>query len=756
MKRIITILFILILTSTTAYAHPWLESVEIVKKADCSGVIKEGVCCWDTDNDILYCGTAAAAQVVGGVGSTGDVVGPASSTDNAFSRFDSTTGKLLQNSGVTCDDNNGVTIGSNTAGGTLTVKATEGTELAPAMSGASGVNWTYDANWVIAAGVNTHSAGSTGTLVPTVSLAPTAGTNYKISFTISGYSAGSVTMTFGGVLGTIRAANGTYTSYVIASSTGNLTFTPTTDFVGGISAVSVKVITSGTLNVEGINTFASRAILESGSAYAPALVFGTDTNKLGLYRYGGTTIGMSDSGSVRHTFNNADHWITSDTSTLRMGTTADAVLKRDSASTFAMGSTTAGNNLNIKATLTSIHTFHENNWDEDDATWTMTTTGPLVHVTGNTTTVTATNTEAIVAGTTYKVTITGTGGGGTATYTLGGVTGTIIAASGAIAITDYITATTAASMIITPASACTVSISAITIENLTDATGDLTVDGNIFANSSIQLKILGNAAYPALYAETAAGKTGFYFDYINNQLWIVRGGTAIHRYDSTSYLLKSDTATVQLGVNGDIILARLAANSLAMRNSTNAQTFSLYETYTDASNYEYGSWDCGVTTGDVCTFKRNTAGTGADDLGFNFTTAGKGVISYTMADHSATPIAATRTTKTWNFTFTAGDDTDGTCDLSGGQADCFTLPDPTTSGHIICTIKGTENALCDYLIGNDGSTVEVSDPLTKCSATDTCTDGAQDTLCIYDAGANAVIHNDMGQAETIICTLTYD
>jgi hypothetical protein len=37
-------------------------------------------------------------------GSGGDVVGPASSTDNAFARFDSTTGKLLQNSTATLDD----------------------------------------------------------------------------------------------------------------------------------------------------------------------------------------------------------------------------------------------------------------------------------------------------------------------------------------------------------------------------------------------------------------------------------------------------------------------------------------------------------------------------------------------------------------------------------------------------------------------------------------------------------------------------
>lgn len=37
---------------------------------------------------------------------TGDVVGPASATDNAVARFDSTTGKLIQNSGVTISDTN--------------------------------------------------------------------------------------------------------------------------------------------------------------------------------------------------------------------------------------------------------------------------------------------------------------------------------------------------------------------------------------------------------------------------------------------------------------------------------------------------------------------------------------------------------------------------------------------------------------------------------------------------------------------------
>lgn len=52
-------------------------------------------------------------------GGAGDVVGPASSTDNAFARFDLTTGKLIQNSSATLDDNGAPTfVGSVAISGT--------------------------------------------------------------------------------------------------------------------------------------------------------------------------------------------------------------------------------------------------------------------------------------------------------------------------------------------------------------------------------------------------------------------------------------------------------------------------------------------------------------------------------------------------------------------------------------------------------------------------------------------------------------
>jgi hypothetical protein len=71
------------------------------------------------------------ATIAGG----GDVVGPASATDNAIARYDLTTGKLLQNSGVTISDNGEVLLA---AGGTADapLKFQAGTNLTTAEDGA--------------------------------------------------------------------------------------------------------------------------------------------------------------------------------------------------------------------------------------------------------------------------------------------------------------------------------------------------------------------------------------------------------------------------------------------------------------------------------------------------------------------------------------------------------------------------------------------------------------------------------------------
>jgi hypothetical protein len=67
------------------------------------------------------------------IAGTGDVVGDASSTDNAVARFDGVTGKAIQNSGVTIDDSGNITAnnvsGSNTGDQDLSSLATKANVL---------------------------------------------------------------------------------------------------------------------------------------------------------------------------------------------------------------------------------------------------------------------------------------------------------------------------------------------------------------------------------------------------------------------------------------------------------------------------------------------------------------------------------------------------------------------------------------------------------------------------------------------------
>lgn len=74
--------------------------------------------------------------------------------------------------------------------------------------------------------------------------------------------------------------------------------------------------------------------------------------------------------------------------------------------------------------------------------------------------------------------------------------------------------------------------------------------------------------------------------------------------------------------SGDLYLFRDAANTLAQRNGVNAQTFNLYNTYTDASNYERGfmSWSKEANSLYIGT---EGAGTGSDARSVKIRSAGR-------------------------------------------------------------------------------------------------------------------------------------
>jgi hypothetical protein len=198
----------------------------------------------------------------------GDVVGPASSTDNAIARFDTTTGKLLQNSVVTVGDTGAVsgvtTLAASTSVTTPIVQATNSAGLALrnsagttqiSMGGGGGDNVTI----AVATNINGANAqidiSPTGTghvhIKPTgtgaVEIAPTnAGTMNNMVIGGTTPLAGSFTNL--SVTGTTSfdGAQGTAGQVLTSAGTGN-TPTWTTPTTGTVTSVTgtAPVVSSG-------------------------------------------------------------------------------------------------------------------------------------------------------------------------------------------------------------------------------------------------------------------------------------------------------------------------------------------------------------------------------------------------------------------------------------------------------------------------------------------------------------------------------
>jgi len=107
-------------------------------------------------------------------------------------------------------------------------------------------DWTYTAFWAIAAGVATASAGG-GVLEPTVPLTVIAGETYEVTYTMSGFTAGTCTVSIGGTDGTARGSDATFTERLVATDTSNLKFTADVDGDFSIDDVSVKLVSAAYL-----------------------------------------------------------------------------------------------------------------------------------------------------------------------------------------------------------------------------------------------------------------------------------------------------------------------------------------------------------------------------------------------------------------------------------------------------------------------------------------------------------------------------
>jgi hypothetical protein len=88
---------------------------------------------------------------------------------------------------------------------------------------------------------------------------------------------------------------------------------------------------------------------------------------------------------------------------------------------------------------------------------------------------------------------------------------------------------------------------------------------------------------------------------------------------SDSFISFASSTSVPQG-NGDVVLARDAAGTLAQRNAGNAQTFRVYNTFTDASNYERGKLEWSSNVFRIGTEKAGTGSARALELQTDGTT----------------------------------------------------------------------------------------------------------------------------------------
>lgn len=127
--------------------------------------------------------------------------------------------------------------------------------------------WTKGTGWTINTGANAAQSDGSQTadsdLTQTITL--TEGRVYKVTFTVSGYSAGNVCAVIGETEGTDRSANGTYSEYIVAGSGTDLDIRADLNFVGNVESVAVYATNLSLNDLAGSVTFKGRVIYWQGS-----------------------------------------------------------------------------------------------------------------------------------------------------------------------------------------------------------------------------------------------------------------------------------------------------------------------------------------------------------------------------------------------------------------------------------------------------------------------------------------------------------
>lgn len=156
----------------------------------------------------------------------------------------------------------------------------------------------------------------------------------------------------------------------------------------------------------------------------------------------------------------------------------------------------------------------------------------------------------------------------------------------------------------------------------------LTLASDLSATFPGQIVGKGGIQQSPSYAFSGNTNTGLYA-WSSSPAFTV-AGTITYFFSSTHLNTTAALAFGSATSTGDTILIRGAANTLALRNSTSAQTFNWYFSYTDASNYTRGALK---TSSGIVEVAAESAGTGTANIDLKLTTKGTGVVQY--GTHSA-------------------------------------------------------------------------------------------------------------------------
>jgi hypothetical protein len=163
-----------------------------------------------------------------------------------------------------------------------------GSEMVVNGSFTGDTDWTKGADWTLPGTVATCAPGAGTVLEPAAALTVVAGATYQVTYTMSGFTAGTCTVSIGGTSGSARGSNATFTELLVASDTSNLKFTGNAAGNYNIDDASVKLVSPAYLGqiTAALNGTIFRSCvtwLETPTTGADDINFWSATEATGVY-----------------------------------------------------------------------------------------------------------------------------------------------------------------------------------------------------------------------------------------------------------------------------------------------------------------------------------------------------------------------------------------------------------------------------------------------------------------------------------------